>query len=453
MRKGASPPLRGSQREPGRTSPSGGEARFPDGFLWGTASAAHQVEGDNRNSDWWDFEQQPGRIDGGDTSEIGCDHYHRYREDFALLREMNQNAHRLSVEWSRIEPSPGEFDSRQIRHYRDVLGDLREQGLEPMVTLHHFSSPAWFARKGGWRANGAAHAFLPFVHRMIDELGDLVGLWCTINEPCIYAANGWITGEFPPGRRGDVAGMYRVTSNLRRAHELAYRAIKRRWPDAPVGLSQHKFLFMPASGSRRDRLAANTAQLVMDRWPVAPGQLRRVVEAPSDFVGIAHYWGQLCAFDPRRPQNQFIRRFNVPGVPVTDFGMSADPSWMRRVLNELRGLGKPVYITENGLATNDDEWRQRYLSEILSNVLLAIDDGVDVRGYFHWTNMDNFEWARGYRMHFGLIEVDRATLERKIKPSGRLYGRIASANALVPGPRGGDSREGAGEPLPPAPTN
>ncbi|MDQ6879925.1 MAG: glycoside hydrolase family 1 protein [Candidatus Dormibacteraeota bacterium] len=405
--------------------------RFPDGFLWGTASAAHQVEGDNRNNDWWEFEQQPGRIANGDSSAIACDHYHRYREDFALLREMNQNAHRLSIEWSRIEPSQGEFDSRQIRHYRDVLGELREQGIQPMVTLHHFTNPLWFVRKGGWAADGAAHAFLPFVHRVVDELGDLIGLWCTINEPNIYAANGWIIGEFPPARQGDILSVYRVTSNMRRAHELAYSAIKRHWPDALVGLSHHKFLMMPASIRRRDRWATQTAQLALDRWPVAPGRLRRVVEATSDYVGIAHYWGQMSAFDHRLASHQFIRRFTVPGVPVTDMGWNSDPSWMRMVLNELRSLGKPVFITENGLASNDDEWRRRYLKEILSNVHLAIQDGVDVRGYFHWTNMDNFEWARGYGMRFGLIEVDRKTLERRIRPSGRLYARIAQSNSLL----------------------
>jgi len=406
------------------------DRRFPEGFLWGTASAAHQIEGDNRNNDWSEFERQPGRIANGDTSEVACDAYHRYREDFALLRELNQNAHRLSVEWSRIEPSEGEFDSRQIRHYRDVLGELREQGIQPMVTLHHFTSPLWFTSKGGWAAPGSARAFMPFVHRIVDELGDLVQIWCTINEPSIYAANGWITGEFPPGRHGDLAAVYRVTGNMRRAHELAYAAIKRRWPDSLVGLSHHKFLFLPATPRRRDRWAARTAQLVVDRWPVAPGQLRRIVEATSDFVGIAHYWAQCCAFEPGQPRVQFIRRFNVPGAPVTDMGWSADPSWMRTVLNELKGLGKPVYVTENGLASNDDEWRQRYLTDVLENVRLAIDDGVDVRGYFHWTNMDNFEWARGYSMHFGLIAVDRQTLERTVKPSGRLYSRIASANAL-----------------------
>lgn len=404
---------------------------FPDGFLWGTSSAAHQVEGDNRNSDWWEFEQEPGRIANGDTSEIACDHYHRYREDFTLLREMSQNAHRLSVEWSRIEPSQGEFDSRQIRHYRDVLGELREQGIQPMVTLHHFTNPLWFIRKGGWAAAGSAHAFLPYVRRVVEEMGDLVNLWCTFNEPNIYAANGWITGEFPPGRNGDLASTYRVLSNMRRAHEMAYAAIKQCWPDSPVGLSHHKFLFMPATTSRRDRLATQTAQLAVDRWPVAPGRLRKVVEATSDFIGIAHYHGQCVAFDPRRPREQFIRRFNVPGAPVTEMGWSSDPAWMRLVLNELKGLGKPVYITENGLAATEDKKRESYLIEVLANVRLAIQDGVDVRGYFHWTDTDNFEWARGYQAHFGLIAVDRVTLERTVKPSGRLYSRIAKANGLL----------------------
>ncbi len=403
---------------------------FPEGFLWGTASAAHQIEGNNRNCDWWEFEQQPGRIANGDTSAVANDHYHRYRDDFALLRELNQNAHRLSIEWSRIEPAQGEFDAVQIRHYRDVLGELREQGIEPMVTLHHFTSPIWFANKGGWSAKDAPHAFLPFVHRVVDQLGDLVGLWCTINEPNLYAANAWISGEFPPGGMGDLGAMYRVTSNMHNAHELAYGAIKRRWPDAPVGLSHHKLLFLPASEKRRDHLAAQASQLALDRWPVAPGMLRRVVEATCDYIGIAHYWGQMCAFDPSLPKDQFIRRFNVPGRPVTDMGLSTDPAWMRVVLNELRKLGKPVYITENGVATDDDEWRCRYITETLSNVLLAIGDGVDVRGYFHWTNTDNFEWARGYNMHFGLIGVDRKTLERTIKPSGRHYARIAASNSL-----------------------
>lgn len=403
---------------------------FPESFLWGTSSAAHQVEGDNRNNDWWEWEQEPGHIANGDRSGIATDHYHRYREDFALLRELNQNAHRLSVEWSRIEPSEGVFDAQQIRHYRDVLGELREQGMLPMVTLHHFTSPLWFARKGGWRSSDAHRAFLPFVNRVVDELGDLVGMWCTINEPSIYSAQGWITGEFPPGRHGDIATQLRVANNLHRAHELAYAAIKRRRPDSPVGLSHHKFLFMPASSRVLNRMATGAAQLVMDRWPVSRVRLRRIVEATSDYIGVAHYWAQLAAFDPRRPGDLFVRRFNPPGAQVTDMGWASSPAWMRDVLGELKRYGKPVYITENGIAASDDRVRESYLTGILANVHSAIQDGVDVRGYFHWTNTDNFEWARGYSVQFGLIAVDRKTLERTIKPSGRLYARIASQNSL-----------------------
>lgn len=403
--------------------------RFPNGFLWGTASAAYQVEGGNRNCDWWEWEREPGRIANGDSAAVACDHYRRYREDIALLRELNQNAHRLSIEWSRIEPTEGVFDARQIRHYRDVLGEMRERSILPMVTLHHFTSPLWFVRKGGWTSRDAVRGFMPFVHRVIDELGDLVGMWCTINEPSIYAANGWIVGEFPPGHHGDLASHYRVTRNMQRAHELAYAAIKRRWPDAPVGLSHHKFVFLPASPKRRDRLAARAAQIATDRWAVAPGRLRPIVEATSDYIGIAHYWGHLCAFDPRRRQDQFIRRINPPGK-VTEMGFVSNPSWMRGVLNEAGRYGKPVYITENGLATDDDAWREQYLAEVLGQVHAAIEDGVDVRGYFHWTNTDNFEWARGYTCHYGLIAVDRSTQERTIKPSGRTYARIATANAL-----------------------
>ena len=406
------------------------QLRFPDGFLWGTASAAYQVEGDNKKADWWEWEQKPGHIAEGGTSAVACDHYHRYREDFALLRELNQNAHRLSIEWSRIEPTEGVFDSTQIRHYRDVLDELRLQGIMPMVTLHHFTSPLWFTRKGGWTAAGSENAFMPFVRRVLDELGDLVGMWCTINEPSIYAANGWISGEFPPGHRNDLAGQYKVTRNLQRAHELAYAAIKRRWPDTPAGLSHHKFLFVPASGSRSDRYAARTAQLVVDRWPVGPSRLRNIVAASSDYIGIAHYWGQMVAFAADRPRDLFIHRFNPPGLRVTDFGFGSDPAWMRPVLNELRQYKKPIYITENGIATRDDAWRESYLTEVLSTVHQAIADGVDVRGYFHWTNTDNFEWARGYTAHFGLIAVDRTNLERTVKPSGRLYARIAAANAV-----------------------
>ncbi len=315
--------------------------RFPDGFLWGCATAAHQVEGGNHGWDWWGFEQGGGIVTG-DSADPACDHYRRFREDFALLRGLNNNAHRLSIEWSRVEPAPGEFDDAAVQHYRDVLAELRACGMAPMVTLHHFTSPLWFTRRGGWAAAGAPDAWLPFVRRVAERLGDLVALWCTLNEPNIYAYQGWMAGEFPPGRRGDVLGMLRVLANLRRAHEAAYRELSRLTPGVPVGIAQNKWLLMPAEPrSRMDRLVAGLAQGGMDRWPAGRG-LRRVVEAPSDYIGLNHYSGQLVTFVPGRPGDLFMTRRNPPGLPRTDFDWAVEPRWLRTCLEELRPFGKPI---------------------------------------------------------------------------------------------------------------
>jgi beta-glucosidase len=408
-----------------------GSRSFPPGFLWANATAAHQVEGNNTNSDWWAFEQQKGRIAGGDVSGIAIDHYQRYREDFTLLRKQHNNSHRLSIEWSRVEPSEGEFDSRQLRHYRDVLGELREQGMSPMLTLHHFSNPLWFAAKGGWAAPGAPAAFLPFVRRVVDELGDLVSLWVTINEPNIYATQGWIFGAWPPGRRNDIRGLWRVLRNQRVAHEGAFQAIKERLPDAQVGLAHNKFWLLPhRAGHPLDRVAAQTGRRMMDFWPLEGRRMQRTVAATSDFIGLNHYSGRLVRFDPLSPGSQFARQLNPPGYAVSDFGDAIKPDWMREALLELKQFGKPVYVTESGIAAEDDGLRQRFLPDVLGEVWKAIQDGVEVRGFYHWTSMDNFEWAHGYRMKFGLIAIDRKTLARTPKPSAAIYARMAQANAL-----------------------
>ena len=406
-----------------------GERRFPNGFLWGCATAAHHVEGNNHNCDWWEFEKRGGILTG-DSADPACDHYRRFREDFELLRRLNNNAHRLSIEWSRIEPAPGEFDSAQIEHYRQVLLELRDQGMAPMVTLHHFTSPIWFASRGGWAAAGAHEAWLPFVRRVADQLGDLVAFWCTLNEPNIYAYQGWLAGEFPPAHRGDLRGAYRVLANMRRGHEAAYGELARLTPGVPVGIAQHKWLMLPANpGRRRDRFAAGVAQFFMDRWP-AGGRWYRVVEAPSDYLGLNHYTGSLVAFSVKHAGEGFGRRFNPPDLRVSDFDWPVEPRWLRTCLDQLRPLGKPIYVTENGLATTDDPRRVRFLHDALGQIWLAIQDGADVRGYFHFSSHDNFEWARGYSMRLGLIGVDRKTQERTVKPSGWVYGQITHSNSL-----------------------
>jgi beta-glucosidase len=402
--------------------------RFPDGFLWGCATAAHQIEGGNHANDWWQWEQRGGILTG-DSSDPACDDWHRFREDAALLQELGNNAHRLSIEWSRVEPSPGEFDGAAIEHYREVLSDLRERGIQPMVTLHHFTSPTWFTDRGGWAAAGSPDGWLPFVRRVADDLGELVGLWCTINEPNIYAYQGWMAGEFPPGRRGDLLGLHRVLGNLRRAHCAAYTELARLSPGVPVGLAHHKRLMLPARVRPLDRLAAHVAQTVMDSWP-SGGGLEKVVDAPADFFGLNHYTGSLVRFAITHPQEGFIAQSNPPGLPENDFGWAQNPYWLRVALRELKDRGLPVYVTENGTAVRDDTRRVSYVEAALGELWEAIQEGLDVRGYFHWTAVDNFEWARGYSMRFGLIGLDLETQRRTVKPSGRMFAEFARANAL-----------------------
>jgi len=218
--------------------------RFPENFLWGTATAAHQVEGGNRGNDWWAWEQVPGHIKNADTSDRACEQYGRYASDFDLLRSLNQNAHRLSVEWSRIEPAPGEFSRTALAHYRDVLQALRDRGMEPMVTLHHFTNPAWVAQAGGWDRPETSESFARYAERVTDELGDLTTLWITINEPTVIAYQGYVRGEWPPGTR-NLGAAARVLVNILRAHWMAYERIKARHPELQIGLAHHLRVFDP----------------------------------------------------------------------------------------------------------------------------------------------------------------------------------------------------------------
>ncbi len=402
---------------------------FPRGFLWGCATAAHQVEGGSTNNNWWRFEQQGGILTG-ESSLVSIDGWHRYREDFALLGRLHNNAHRFSIEWSKVEPRPGCFDEEVIEHYRDMLRELRRLEMTPMVTLLHFTTPLWFEDRGGWRAPRSVSWWLPFVERVADRLGDLVGLWCTINEPNIAAFLGWVAGEFPPGRVRDLPGFYRVLANLRRAHDAAYRLLHRLTPGVGVGLAYNRWVLLPERLIPADRLAAAFGSALTERWPARPWRWDAVVSAPSDWVGLNHYTGELVRLDPRRPAQMLTRRRNPVGLPESDFGWTLHPRWMGRALRDLKYLGKPVYITESGVSTQDDRVRAAYLPRVLAQVWGAIQEGVDVRGYFHWTSVDNFEWAHGYSQQFGLIGFDPQTQERTVKPSGEVFAAIAERNAL-----------------------
>lgn len=418
--------------------------RFPPGFRWGTATAAHQFEG-QLNNDWSAWEQIPGKVKDGTDSSRSCEWWSgRYVEDLELARAMSQNALRLSVEWSRLEPQEGQWDHAAIARYREMLGALRDRGIEPMVTLFHFTSPLWLIEKGGWENAATVGLFERFCAKVVQELGDLVDLWCTVNEPSVYAIYSYLLGLWPPQKR-DALSTIRVLRHQLLAHALAYRTIHRLQPDARAGLAQHVRVFDPfRPHSILDRWAAGLQdslfnKLVLD--PPANGVLRPPLgwntSVPQladsqDYIGLNYYSRDMAAFDIAQPGLLFTRRFPKPGA---DFSMEGwgeiYPEGLYRLLKRLQRYGKPIHVTEVGVPDNDDSKRPRFLLTHLSAVHRALSEGVPVKGLYFWSLVDNFEWAEGFSARFGLIGLDLETGQRTLKGSGQLYGDICRAGAIT----------------------
>jgi beta-glucosidase len=421
---------------------------FPDRFLWGTASAAHQVEGNNANNDWARFEQQPGAIWHGDRSGLACDWWRNAEQDFDLMAEMGHTTHRLSVEWSRIEPEERTFDPSAIHRYREMLQGLRKRGIEPMVTLFHFSTPLWLARQGGWTNPAVVGYFRRFVRHTAEQMGDLVNLWCTINEPNIYAALGYGLGTHAPGKKS-LALYFRVLAHLLEAHAAAYRAIHALHGSAQVGLVKNVQIFEPLDPA--DMTAGRIAHLLdqifneLTLRAVTDGRLRFPLGAglsthgplvdSTDFWGINYYQRQRV--DRKNRSGGLLGMLGpTPGVQVSDSGRNGTygeiyPEGMYRVLDRVGRLGKPIYITENGLPDEDDDLRPGFLLAHLAQVQRAIRKGIDVRGYYHWSFTDNFEWAEGWALRFGLVALDQERQNRTPRPSAGLYSQIIRANAIT----------------------
>ena len=415
---------------------------FPRQFLWGTATASHQVEGNNTNNDWWAWEQQDHILDGS-RSGMACDHYHRYREDFDLLAALHQNAHRLSLEWSRIEPTPGNFDSEAIRHYRDVLEYLRRLDIEPVVTLHHFTNPLWLMAKGGWETLDAVEAFGRYVARAVDAFGDLVRYWVTINEPVVYATKGYAEGSWPPGKR-NIFLVRQVLHNMIVGHARAVRIIRdrSRRADVQIGVANHLRVFDPYRPILPvDHFVARLGESVFNRavllsmikgqfqFPFGWGPVPEGEEL-IDFLGLNYYSRDMACLDFRYPHNYFGSFFAHPNHPKTAAGWEIYPEGMYRLLKFLAQFDKPILITENGVADERDELRPAFLISHLQQIHRAIDEGVKVRGYLHWSALDNFEWAEGRRLRFGLIHVDYDSFKRTVKPSGELYANICANGGI-----------------------
>ena len=391
------------------------DRHFPDGFLWGTATAAHQIEGGNWNNDWWAWEHAEG-TPCAEPSGDACDSWHRWDDDVALVADLGLGSYRFSVEWSRIEPEEGEWSAAAVDHYRRQCRALRARGIEPTVTFHHFTTPRWVAAQGGWEDPATADRFAAFCGRLAGELGDDMARACTINEPNIVATVGWLLGFFPPGKT-DADLRLRVNDVFVDAHRKAVDAIRGAAPGVPVGLtlSMTEYVAVDGGEQRTARMLDEMENVFLDATD------------GDDFLGVQTY--SRMRIGPRGivgPEE---------GVPVLDMGYELWPQSLEATLRyawQRTGGRVPLLVTENGIGTTDDGQRIAYVHDALEGVLRVLADGVDVRGYTCWSLLDNFEWAYGYRPRFGLVAVDRTTFERTPKPSAAWYASVVRANALIP---------------------
>lgn len=408
--------------------------KFPKGFLWGAATSSHQVEGGTFN-DWSEWEKENSERLAKEAgkkwqdwqkrkflemlqadnyiSGKACDHYHRFEEDFDLAKEGGHNAHRFSIEWSRIEPEEGKFDEKEIEHYRQVVSALRERGIEPFVTLWHWPIPIWFRDQGGWESAATVKYFSRYVEKVVSSLGADVNFWITINEPEIFSSMTYLSGQWPPQKKKPVAYL-KIIKNLIKAHKAAYGVIKKINSKAQAGIAKNNIYFEAAENKWTNRLLKEAADWWWNFY------FLNKIKKHQDFIGLNHYFHNRINYGFNKNDNE----------KVSDFGWEIYPEAIYRALMDLKKYAKPIYITENGLADAADEKREWFLREYLKNIKKAMDAGAEVKGYFYWSLLDNFEWDKGFWPRFGLIEIDYKTLERKPRPSFYAYKKIIESNSL-----------------------
>lgn len=377
--------------------------KFPKDFYWGAATSAYQVEGGINNCDW--AEVYP--------AGIACDHYNRFEEDFDIAKSLGHNAHRFSIEWSRIEPEEGKFNEAEIEHYQKVIDALRQRGIEPFVTLWHWTNPIWFSEKGGWLNKDAPKYFERYVKKIVSGFGDDVKFWITLNEPDdVYAFRAYFRGMYPPQEKNFLK-IWRVSKNLIEAHNKAYKIIHEHNNDSMVGFANNTIYF-----ESRGLIAGIVKFFASKYWNF--WFLDKVSDC-SDFIGCSYYHHNILkGFKIKQNENK----------DTTDVVWEIYPEGIYHILKDLKKYKKPIYITENGLADAKDEKRAKFIKDHLFWTHKAIQEGVDVRGYFYWSLLDNFEWDKGFWPRFGLVEVDYKTMARKVRPSALEYKKIIESNSL-----------------------
>jgi beta-glucosidase len=442
---------------------------FPEGFAWGTATAAFQIEGapreDGKGESIWDrFSHLPGAIQDGANADVACDHYHRWRDDVALMAELAHNAYRFSIAWTRVLPrGRGAVNTAGLDFYDRLVDALLARGIAPYVTLYHWDLPQTLQDAGGWRNRDTVAAFVDYAGVVASRLGDRVRHWITHNEPQVVTSAGHLTGEMAPGMR-ELGAWWPVSHHLLLSHGLAVPVLRTASaPGAQVGITLNLSPKIPASASAEDQRAAPLADALFNRWFLDPlfrgvypeaaaALLRRpadliqpgdlaAIQAPLDFLGVNYYTIERIRRDPDLPD--FVPQVAPEVDPgLTTMGWAVRPAGLGELLIRLHREYQPpaLYVTENGAAFPDtltpdeqvvDPERTDYLRRHLAQARRALAAGVPLRGYFIWSLLDNFEWARGYSQRFGLVYTDYPTQRRIIKSSGRYFAEVARGNGAV----------------------
>ena len=402
--------------------------KFPQNFLWGAATSAYQVEGNNVNSDWWQWEKAVGKENSGMASR----HYEFYKQDFDLAKTLNHNAHRLSIEWSRIEPEEGKFSQEELKHYIDVILSLRLLNIEPIVTLHHFTNPVWFSKQGGWENKGAINKFLCYCDFVTRYLAKHVHYWVTINEPMVYIYHAYIIGAWPPEAKSYLKAK-KVEGNIVSAHIKAYRLIYKIYKESnlykpSIGIAQNMMAFVPCTLELKNRFAA----YLRNKW-YNFGFLDKIMRHEAmDFIGVNYYSRQLVELRKWGISNlaMDVCKNNHHPVKKNSLGWDIYPEGLCEVLLKLKKYNLPIIITENGICTSDDNLRWEYIYAHLKNIHFAMEKGVNVTGYLYWSLMDNFEWDKGFGPRFGLIDIDYNTYKRTVRESARKFSQVCKTGIL-----------------------
>lgn len=416
---------------------------FPKGFLWGTATSAYQVEGNNPYSNWSEWEKKQGKIIENQSIGNACDWWSgKWKDDLERIKLTHQNAHRLSVEWSRIQPEKDRWDEHALDFYRKILMGFRERNITPLVTLHHFSEPIWISENGSWESENIVDLFSKYVIKVVETLKEYCNYWIPINEPNVLIHQGYIEGNFPPGV-SSLFSAFTVMVNLVKAHSSAYSAIKRIQPLSRIGTAINFRAFWPKNDF-------NPFDIWMSKFlhhqyndsfisTLAKGKLNfafrkeKMADAVNsyDFLGLNYYSGDEIQFSLFKPREFFHERSYPQLSEISENGFIANvPTGFESAIKWAEKYQKPIIITENGIEDSKDHQRPQYLIEHIHKLWRAVNLNVPIKGYFHWTLVDNFEWERGWSQRFGLWRLNNSDQTRIRTKSVDLYASICQSNSL-----------------------